>query len=184
MTIETHLFEQVADAVRSLMADDGATLHLRSHRRGVKAWFGPRDTDPSSLRGSAHPSASCRRHRWMAYRGWFPTRNIRIRPTMSRSCRSSWTTKPRGDQRWVRNPRQAFSWGPTTGGGSPTCGWNLTSTTLTWLSRWPHDWSTICTRSSLYCRRVDQTLNPSSPFAHASFEGKYAVITGGSQRGV
>jgi hypothetical protein len=41
MTIETHLFEQVADAVRSLMADDGATLHLRSHRRGVKAWFGP-----------------------------------------------------------------------------------------------------------------------------------------------
>lgn len=40
MTLETHLFEQVADAVRSLMADGGATLQLRSHRRGVKAWFG------------------------------------------------------------------------------------------------------------------------------------------------
>lgn len=36
-------------------------------------------------------------------------------------------------------------------------------------------------RSSLYCRRVDQTLNPSSPFAHGSFAGKDAVITGGSQ---
>jgi len=28
---------------------------------------------------------------------------------------------------------------------------------------------------------MDQTLNPSSPFAHASFDGKVAVITGGSQ---
>jgi len=28
---------------------------------------------------------------------------------------------------------------------------------------------------------MDQTLNPSSPFAHATFDGKIAVITGGSQ---
>lgn len=40
MTLETHLFEQVADAVRSLMPDAGEALHLRSHRRGIKAWFG------------------------------------------------------------------------------------------------------------------------------------------------
>jgi len=40
MTLETHLFEQVADAVRSLMPDAQTSLKLRSHRRGVKAWFG------------------------------------------------------------------------------------------------------------------------------------------------
>lgn len=40
MTLDTHLFEQVADAVRSLMADDDR-LRLRAHRRGVKVWFGP-----------------------------------------------------------------------------------------------------------------------------------------------
>jgi len=37
--LETHLFEQVADAVRSMMAES-PTLRLRTHRRGVKAWFG------------------------------------------------------------------------------------------------------------------------------------------------
>ena len=37
--LETPLFEQVADAVRSLM-DDDEQLRLRWHRRGVKAWFG------------------------------------------------------------------------------------------------------------------------------------------------
>ena len=41
MTLETHLFEQVADAVRSLMVDQDDGLQLRFHRRGVKAWFGP-----------------------------------------------------------------------------------------------------------------------------------------------
>ncbi len=41
MTLETHLFEQVAEAVRSLMPDAGTELRLRAHRRGVKAWFGP-----------------------------------------------------------------------------------------------------------------------------------------------
>ena len=40
MTLETHLFEQVAEAVRSLMPDAQASLKLRAHRRGVKAWFG------------------------------------------------------------------------------------------------------------------------------------------------
>lgn len=40
MTLETHLFEQVAEAVRSLMPDAQTTLNLRAHRRGVKAWFG------------------------------------------------------------------------------------------------------------------------------------------------
>ena len=39
--IESHLFDQVADAVRGLAADDYTALRLRSHRRGVKAWFGP-----------------------------------------------------------------------------------------------------------------------------------------------
>ena len=28
---------------------------------------------------------------------------------------------------------------------------------------------------------LDQTLDANNPFAHASFEGKIAVITGGSQ---
>lgn len=37
--LETPLFEQVADAVRSLI-DDDEQLRLRWHRRGVKAWFG------------------------------------------------------------------------------------------------------------------------------------------------
>lgn len=37
--LETHLFDQVADAVRSLMADS-STMQLRAHRRGVKVWFG------------------------------------------------------------------------------------------------------------------------------------------------
>ena len=40
MTLETHLFEQVADAVRSMMAGKEVAVRLRSHRRGVKAWFG------------------------------------------------------------------------------------------------------------------------------------------------
>lgn len=39
--IETHMFEQVADAVRSMAADIDDDLRLRWHRRGVKAWFGP-----------------------------------------------------------------------------------------------------------------------------------------------
>ena len=43
--LETHLFEQVAEAVRSLVPDDLGPLQMRSHRRGVKAWFG---TDPRS----------------------------------------------------------------------------------------------------------------------------------------
>ena len=37
--IETHLFEQVADAVRSMDPAAGAELKLRVHRRGLKAWF-------------------------------------------------------------------------------------------------------------------------------------------------
>lgn len=40
MTLETTLFEQVADAVRSLMAADTERMQLRWHRRGVKVWFG------------------------------------------------------------------------------------------------------------------------------------------------
>lgn len=40
MTLEIHLFEQVADATRSLISDTNGSLRLRAHRRGVKAWFG------------------------------------------------------------------------------------------------------------------------------------------------
>jgi len=38
--IETHLFEQVVDAVRSMGAELEPSLKLRAHRRGMKAWFG------------------------------------------------------------------------------------------------------------------------------------------------
>ena len=40
MTFETTLFEQVADAVRSLATVDTERMQLRWHRRGVKVWFG------------------------------------------------------------------------------------------------------------------------------------------------
>lgn len=36
--LEGHLFDDVADAVQSLI---GPEVRLRSHRRGIKAWFGP-----------------------------------------------------------------------------------------------------------------------------------------------
>ncbi len=39
--LETPLFEQVADAVRSMTKETSSELHLRWHRRGLKAWFGP-----------------------------------------------------------------------------------------------------------------------------------------------
>lgn len=36
--LEAHLFDQVADAVQSMAGPD---VHVRAHRRGIKAWFGP-----------------------------------------------------------------------------------------------------------------------------------------------
>lgn len=36
--LDAHLFDHVADAVQSMM---GSEVRLRSHRRGLKAWFGP-----------------------------------------------------------------------------------------------------------------------------------------------
>lgn len=55
--IEVHLFGQVLDAVESLMADT-PELHLRAHRRGVKAWFGgekpPREHYEAQLMARRH----------------------------------------------------------------------------------------------------------------------------------
>lgn len=36
--LDSHLFDQVADAVTSMTGSD---VHVRAHRRGIKAWFGP-----------------------------------------------------------------------------------------------------------------------------------------------
>lgn len=42
--MELPLFEQVADAVRSMTPDDLGQLQFRTHRRGIKVWF---DTETS-----------------------------------------------------------------------------------------------------------------------------------------
>ncbi|NNE96542.1 MAG: hypothetical protein HKN24_10990 [Acidimicrobiales bacterium] len=39
--MEPNLFAEVADIVRSMAPDGLGELRLRSHRRGVKVWFGP-----------------------------------------------------------------------------------------------------------------------------------------------
>jgi len=56
--LETPLFEQVADAVRSLTPAAGEPLHLRWHRRGVKAWFG----DEKPTRAHYEAQIITRRH--------------------------------------------------------------------------------------------------------------------------
>ena len=39
--IEAHLFAEVAQLVRSMVPDGVGDVHTRSHRRGIKVWFGP-----------------------------------------------------------------------------------------------------------------------------------------------
>ncbi|MGI9599247.1 MAG: hypothetical protein ACR2QK_23995 [Acidimicrobiales bacterium] len=39
--MELPLFDQVADVVRSLTPEELGDLRLRTHRRGIKVWFGP-----------------------------------------------------------------------------------------------------------------------------------------------
>lgn len=39
--IEAHLFAEVAQLVRTMIPDGVGEVHTRSHRRGVKVWFGP-----------------------------------------------------------------------------------------------------------------------------------------------
>lgn len=39
--IEAHLFAEVAQLVRTMVPDDVGDVRTRSHRRGVKVWFGP-----------------------------------------------------------------------------------------------------------------------------------------------
>ena len=41
MAVDVPLFEQVADAVRSLAPEELGVLQTRWHRRGIKVWFGP-----------------------------------------------------------------------------------------------------------------------------------------------
>lgn len=38
--MELGVFDQISEVVRALAPDDLGELHLRSHRRGVKVWFG------------------------------------------------------------------------------------------------------------------------------------------------
>lgn len=39
--IEAHVFAEVAQLVRTMVPDGVGQVHTRSHRRGVKVWFGP-----------------------------------------------------------------------------------------------------------------------------------------------
>lgn len=39
--IEAHLFAEVGQLVRTMVPDGVGEVHTRSHRRGVKVWFGP-----------------------------------------------------------------------------------------------------------------------------------------------
>lgn len=39
--MELGLFDEVAEAVRALTPDEHGDIRVRSHRRGVKVWFGP-----------------------------------------------------------------------------------------------------------------------------------------------
>lgn len=39
--IEAHLFAEVAQLVRTMVPDGVGEVRTRSHRRGVKVWFGP-----------------------------------------------------------------------------------------------------------------------------------------------
>ncbi|MEZ5343094.1 MAG: hypothetical protein R2706_17125 [Acidimicrobiales bacterium] len=39
--MEVSLFDSVGDALRSLLPPELAVCHIRSHRRGIKVWFGP-----------------------------------------------------------------------------------------------------------------------------------------------
>ena len=38
--MELGLFDEVAEAVRALTPDEHGDIRVRSHRRGVKVWFG------------------------------------------------------------------------------------------------------------------------------------------------
>ena len=40
---ERNLFEHVLDAFEGFVGDDEGTVHARSHRRGLKVWFGTTD---------------------------------------------------------------------------------------------------------------------------------------------
>ncbi len=39
--IEAHVFAEVAQLVRTMVPEGIGDVHTRSHRRGVKVWFGP-----------------------------------------------------------------------------------------------------------------------------------------------
>ena len=41
MTVEQHVFDEVAQALRGLLPADLGPLHTRAHRYGIKVWFGP-----------------------------------------------------------------------------------------------------------------------------------------------
>ena len=40
---ERSFFDHVLDAFEGFVGDDGGTVHARSHRRGLKVWFGTTD---------------------------------------------------------------------------------------------------------------------------------------------
>jgi hypothetical protein len=60
--VERSLFEEVADAVRGLVPDNLGDLRCKSHRSGVKVWFGqykpPREHYEAQVVGREHASGA------------------------------------------------------------------------------------------------------------------------------
>jgi hypothetical protein len=60
--VEQHVFDEVAQALRSLLPADLGEVRTRAHRYGIKVWFGvakpPREHYEAQVVGAAHVAAA------------------------------------------------------------------------------------------------------------------------------